>query len=181
MPVHTILSLGTMLAAAAVLAGPPSESANRVHVANFPETQRVEGTVTVEGHLDAARLVKFEKVILPPAPPDNPARMVDLGLLDAAGFRSVMLSLAGSFPGSEVQGKVGVLLVPEAEFFQEALIERGHAFLALRAEATLDPTLAPDFVAGSTGYPLAFARYRIFLYNTSLKTLEANVYLNLTD
>ena len=175
------LILGSLLLAPGPAAAAPAEAEGTVRVLNFPDIQRVEGTVTVEGRLDVARSVSFEKVALPPAPPDNPGRMIDLGVLDAAGFRSVAVSLAGEFPPGPVEGMtVGVLLVPEEEYFLRALKERGRPILSLRTEAPLAQAVRPDFTSGSLRFELAFPRYRIFLFNTGEVTVEANVFFYLT-
>jgi len=64
------LILGSLLLAPGPAAAAPAEAEGTVRVLNFPDIQRVEGTVTVEGRLDVARSVSFEKVALPPAPPE---------------------------------------------------------------------------------------------------------------
>jgi len=175
------LILVSLFLASGSTAGAPAEPADAVRVVNLPDVQKVEGTVTVEGRLDVARSVAFEKVALPPAPPDNPGRMVDLGLLDAAGFRSVVVSLAGEFPLGPTEGQtVGVLLVPDEDYFVRALKERGRPTLSLRIEAPLTQAVRPDFTSGSLRFDLAFPRYRIFLFNTGKVTVEANVFFYLT-
>ena len=171
-----------VLTAVPGFAQPKPAAPEKVFVVNFPEQQEVSGSVNVEGHLETARLFSFEAVVVPPASPDNPARMVQLGTLDAAGFRSVVASLAGTFPQIAGRGgTVGVLLVPDASLFLEALTERGLPLLAHRTEATVDPARPPFFASPSDRFALAFPRYRIFLYNTGEKAVEANLYLYVTD
>ena len=181
MRIDSLLLLAAVVTAPALLSGSGAEGVRDTRVINFPETQRVEGTVRIEGHAAAARQISFDTVVVPPGVADNPARMVDLGLIDATGFRAAVVSVSGEFSISTATGSVGVLLLPAEAFFQEAFRDRGHALLSLGTQAVSDPDVIPDFAAASPSLPLAFSQYRVFVYNTGKPSARANVAVYLTN
>jgi len=176
-PIFNIALLA--LAAGSASAG---EGPEEVFVVNFPQTQTVTGNVRVEGRLEAARFVSFESVTVPPSSPDNPARMISLGVVDATGFRALVASITGSFAQRpEAPKTLGLLLIPDEEPFLQALLDKGKAMLSQRVDARLAAESAPFFSASSEPFDLAFPRYRAYLFNTWDRTVEASVYLYLTD
>jgi hypothetical protein len=174
--------IGITLLALAARPAAAGEGPQDVVVVNFPETQAVTGKVRVEGKLETARFVSFESVTVPPSMPDNPARMISLGVIDATGFRSLVASVTGSFAARPEAAKtLGLLLVPDEEPFVQALLDKGKALLSQRVDAKLAAEGAPFFSASAEPFDLAFPRYRAFLFNTWDRSVEANVYLYLTD
>lgn len=158
------------------------EGPSEVIVLNLPDVQPVTGKVTVEGRLEGARFLSFEGVTVPPGSADNPARMIALGVIDASGFRAVVASLTGSFAARPDSPRtLGLLLVPDEEPFVQALLDKGRSLLTHRVEAKLAADQAPFFAATAKPFDLAFPRYRAFLFNTWDRSVEANVYLYLTD
>jgi len=178
-----IASLMLLLPAAIVLA--PSRAAGDeeirpVKVTNFPETQKVEGRVSIEGPLRQAALAAVRDIEVPPVGSGDPRRMVSAGVLTADGFAAVVLSLSGSTKGSPRQaGEVGVVLVPDEEPIQEVMDERGRALFPLdtRAEVGVGD---PIFFSRPQRTMVAFPRYRILLYNTSDRTVVVDLFAYLT-
>jgi hypothetical protein len=174
--------IGITLLALAASPAAAGDAPQEVVVVNFPETQAVTGKVKVEGRLEAARFVSFESVTVPPSTPDNPARMISLGVIDATGFRALVASVTGSFAARPDSPKtLGLLLVPDEEPFVQALLDKGKSLLSARVDARLAAESAPFFSASAKPFDLAFPRYRAFLFNTWDRSVEASVYLYLTD
>jgi hypothetical protein len=182
--VRRILLVSVLLAAAVLLflftpsGEVVSQAIRQVFVTNFPEVQRVAGTVEVLEPVALAELVKFENITVPPVKRDDTTRLVEAGVLEAEGFPEVVLSLHGVVKGHVGRtGTVGALLIPDEESIQEAFFEQGmlHFFLETSATKT------PYFASNQPQYTVAFARYRIFLYNTTDKTIAANLFVYLTN
>ncbi len=151
-----------------------------VSVTNFPETQKVEGRVSIEGPLRQAALAAVRDIEVPPVGAGDPRRMVSAGVLTADGFAAVVLSLSGSAKGMPRQaGEVGVVLVPDEEPIQGVLEERGRALFPLDARADVGVG-DPIFSSRPQRTMVAFPRYRILLYNTSDRTVLVDLFAYLT-
>ena len=158
-----------------------SQQAQEVWVTNFPSQQEVTGTIEVEGPIRSANLSTREDVVVSPTRRVDTGSMVDRGTLEADGFTHITLSLYGEVKDTVfTAGKVGVLLVPDQPRIQSALDE-GHIHLQLEVTAKTDPKVGSYFSSSSTRLPLAFPRYRILFYNSSSKSVEANLYAYLTN
>ena len=176
------LSLAVAVAALCLLAlpAPPrplaADGPEDVFVTNFPEVQRVAGTVTVGAPVPQTRLVRFE-ALASPGRRSDPSDYTEAGVLDAAGFGSVTLSLGGTVQGRLVQpAPVGVLLLPDVPDVVATFRTHGIAQFALAVEATATPAEPGVFHAEPAYFRLAFPRYRVLVYNTSPRTAEVAVY-----
>ncbi|HEX2254371.1 MAG TPA: hypothetical protein VHQ65_13960 [Thermoanaerobaculia bacterium] len=150
----------------------------RVEVTNFPEVQQVAGTVSVEGPIRQAELVGFAEALAVPAAPSALSELVEVGVLDADGYGWATLSLAGEVRGRGGAGRVGALLVPDVDQARRAFHEGRLLFpLDVSAEIAAGAVWA---VSESQRLPLAFPRYRIYLYNTSDRTVATRVYAYLS-
>ena len=78
-------------------------------------------------------------------------------------------------------GNVGVLLVPDEEPVLRALRDGRRVEFALETSAQILKGSSPYFDGGPVTLPLAFPRYRVFLYNTMSRGVEANVYMYMTN
>ncbi len=149
-------------------AGPGQE----VVVVNFPEVQPVQ----VRGTPSQARLVEFENKLVSPNGDRDPGSWLHAGALTTDGFGWVALSLGGDVQGALTQpGAVVAVLVPDQPPVLRALREDQVLLFPLRASATLSPG-REYFTSQQDRVPIAFPRYQVYLYNTSARTVEANLY-----
>jgi hypothetical protein len=158
-----------------------SQEIRRVLVMNFPDVQTVRGTVSISGPVHFAELASFEGIVVPPVRPTETTRLVEAGTLDAEGFASVVLSLQGITKGDVKQpGTVGVILIPDQQQVQEAFDELGLMLFSLDAAAGGVSRDTPYFGSAQPRYTVAFPQYKMYLYNTTDKTVTVNIYAYLT-
>jgi hypothetical protein len=151
-----------------------------VQVINFPDPQRVRGAVSIEGTVRHAELVRIPDVIVPPVKPTDTTRLITAGTLVADGFTQAVLSVNGITKGDVLKaGSVGAILVPEEEIVVRTFLEAGQIQFPLEATASVGPG-SPYFASTPERRIVAFPRYRVLLYNTTDKTVTANVFAYLT-
>ncbi len=172
-------------AALLMLAAPPGSGETgepaSVIVTNFPETQQVEGTVSVTRPVPATRLEKSRGLVTPAAPTDLNS-LTDGGTLDATGFVSATLSLAVEVQGSlAAPARVGAILVPDVPEVLAAMRNAGVVQFPLTTEAAVTPSPTGVHQAAPVTVRLAFPRYRVFFYNTTPRTSEATLYSYLSS
>lgn len=159
-----------------------SNAIEEVFVTNFPRVQEVQGAVRVDGPVHLAQQQVFRDIIVPPVERSETTRLIDAGTLEANGFPSVILSLHGAVKGAvQRKGSVGALLVPDEPTIQEALNERGLLYFPLETVAAGITIQTPYFGSDQPRFAVAFPRYRVLLYNTTDKTVTANVFAYLTN
>ena len=159
-----------------------SQELQDVLVVNFPDPQRVRGTVTIENPVPSARLFMFENVTVPPVRPTDTTRLIKAGTLVTDGFQFAVLSIVGSTRGETLQsGSVGALLIPDQAPIRRAFFEDGDVLLSLEIEAV--PAAGPPafFASNASRQPLAFPGYQVLLYNTTDKTVTVTLYAYLTN
>ena len=83
--------------------------------------------------------------------------------------------------GSAGAGTVGVLLIPEEEPIVRAFREARRLQFAIECTSTLKAGDPIFFNADQVQQRLTFPRYKVFLYNTTNKTVEANLFLTFTN
>lgn len=162
--------------------GQDSSTVQAVIVTNFPDPQKVEGKVAIDGPIQLAELIKFEDIIVPPVPRRETTRLVEAGTLQVHGFPSVVLSLHGQVKGDAVrEGAVGAILIPDQEPISTAFREYGLVHFAMEVEAPKVSIATPYFASNQPRYSIGFQAYRVFLYNSTDKTVTANLFAYLTD
>ena len=158
-----------------------SEEVRQVHVANFPDTQRIHGTVSVEGVILQTSLVSLKDIDVPPVRPDDTRRLVNGGSITTDGFSAIVLSLAGQSKGTVRQpGRVGAILIPEVEAVTRAFDEREQLQFSLEVEA-ISEAGAPYFYSDQPRFNIGFSSYQVLLYNTTDKTAKVDLYAYLTN
>jgi len=159
-----------------------SNSLQEVYVTNFPNVQKIEGEVSIEGPVKLCRMAKLTDIIVPPVAPSDTTRLVEAGALSTAGFANVVLSIHGQVKGSVGKsGSVGAILIPDTQTVQEAFRELGVIHFPLEVVAGGVSAETPYFASSQPRYQVGFDSYRVFLYNTSDKTVTVNVYGYLTN
>lgn len=158
-----------------------SSEIQQVFVANFPDVQTVRGEVTIDGPLHVSELRSFKDVVVQPVRPTETTRLVEAGTLKTDGFASVVLSIHGVTRGDvKKSGTVGVILIPDEQRVQEAFNELGLMHFSLETSASGVSVETPYFASAQPRYTVAFPSYRVFLYNTTDKTVTVNVFAYLT-
>src|SRR5688572_14062145 len=172
------LSVALVLAwlALAPSRGLDADGPEQVFVTNFPEVQQVAGTVTVAAPIPHTRFERIEALVSPASAAET-SSYTEAGTLQAAGFGSVTLSLAGTVQGRPpAAAPVGVLLLPDVPEILASFRTHGVAQLALRVEAEAAPGGSGLFHSEPAHLRLAFPRYRVLLYNATGRTSEVTVY-----
>jgi len=158
-----------------------SEGPLQVVVTNFPETQRVEGGVTVEGVVHQAALTSLQEIEVPPVAASDLRRLVAGGVVRTDGFGAVVLSLAGQTKGMiRQQGQVGAILIPDEEPIVRAFEEKGQLQFPMEVKADV-PASAAYFSSSQPRHSVAFPRYRVLLYNSTDRAVSVDVYAYLTN
>ncbi len=153
-----------------------------VNDTNFPDVQKVEGDVTVKGPLSHARLVRKESIIVPPSRRGDPTQMVQAGTVTTDGFTHVVMSLQGEVSSTGyLPGLVGAVLVPDEEPVIRALNQAGRIEFPVEVAAQLVPGSGGYFDAKQASEPVGFSRYRVYLYNSSDRGVQASLYVYMTN
>jgi hypothetical protein len=171
-----------LLAIACLVGSPAGAQTEKVHVVNFPEVQSIQGTVEMNEPAPGTRFAQIHENVVAPADPADAINLILAGTLDARGFRSAVLSVAGqiksNYPG---QGAVGALLVPDTPFFRTAFEEDGEALLSLRVEARVDSENGDYFAVSPPPHHLAFPSYKVYFFNTTERPASVSLYAYLAN
>ena len=183
---RTLPVLLALAAVAALLLAPTgrvvAQRLQQVIVTNFPEIQKIKGTVSVAGPVHLSFMESFPDIVVPPVQATDTTRMVDAGVVVTGGFPELVLSLHGVVRGSvQKPGTVGAILIPEQESIQEAFHQHGMMHFALETTAGGVSSKTPYFASNQPRFTVGFSSYRIFLYNTTDKTITANLFVYLTS
>ncbi len=174
-----VLVLGLALALAPAPPSLEADGPDPVVVTNFPTVQSIAGTVAVGEPVPASRLVTFTEVVSP-AGRDDVANLTDAGVLDATGFGSVVVSLAGESKGRlTAPGAVGLLLLPDEPRIAWSFETYARAQFGLLSEAPVAPSPQGIFESVQTRFELGFPRYRVFFFNETDRAAEVSGYLYL--
>lgn len=172
-----LLSLPLLLAAAERA----SQEIQQVLVVNFPKTQTVSGTVAIREPVPLAALAAVKEIGVHPVNPRETSRLVDAGTIATDGFAGAVLSLAGQTRGDVTRsGSAGAILIPDEEPILRAFEERGEILFPLEVAAAVSAGASPLFASNQPRVVVAFPRYRVFLYNTTDKTVSVTLYAYLT-
>jgi hypothetical protein len=153
-----------------------------VVVTNFPEVQRIDGAVSISGPLVNGSLQRVDEVVVSPVDRRAATRMDPQGAVTTDGFTSLVVSLVGEVQGSvDRKGTLGVVLVPDDAVINRALRQDGAVLFPLEASVEI-PLGSPGWInAKSKSFRIAFPGYRVYLYNTSDKSIATTVYVYLTN
>jgi hypothetical protein len=181
-PVVLILLVAILLAFLAP-AGPlqSQDEVQAVRVTNFPATQQVAGSISVEGVIRHSTTQRLREILVSPVGPRETTRLIQAGTLATDGFTSVVLSLAGQTRAKAARpGAVGALLIPDDEAIVQAFEDEGLAQFPIEIAAPAVTGASLHFASSPERFTIAFPRYRVFLYNTTDKTASVNLYAYLT-
>ncbi len=162
-----------------VISSPQAHSAESldVRVNNFPETQQVKGSVTIEG---ATRTVKREAILVSTSRRNELSELVHAGVIDTDGYTSISVSLQGEVKSTTfLSGTIGVILIPDEEPVLRALKEARQMQFPIETVCKIKSGDSEYFSAAQYDQHVGFSRYKMFLYNTLNRSAEVNVYLYL--
>jgi hypothetical protein len=149
-----------------------------VNVLNWPEVQRVEGTVKVKGSMLHAKEFAFKDVLVTPVRRAATNRFIEAGVVDAGGFGRLSISVVGEVSGEPQQaGDLGVVLVPDTRRIVRAFQEDGRFLFPLEVTAPIHGGKQVYLAGGPGRFDLAFPRYRVLLYNESDKAARVDLHL----
>jgi len=179
--VAAALAVAFFLASGEPTLSQPAPATQPVVVTNFPQTQNVQGSVSIRGFVPHTRFAApEEETVVTPVARNHTNQLIDGGTLETAGFTHVVLSLSGEVKGNvEKPGQVGAVLVPDVEVARDAFLEEGIYLFPLEVAAGVRQT--STFVAsGSLVLPVAFPRYHVYFYNGSDRAIGVRLFAYLT-
>lgn len=180
-PLILIVLVLALTATALPARGAADDAPRPVRVVNWPAIQKIEGKVIVEEPIPHARLVTVEDLVVPPVEPGEVGRLIDGGLVKADGYTAVVLSLSARATGRAVRsGSIGAFLVPDEAEVNRAFEEDRQILFPIEFSAPLTQASNRLLASGQSRHTLGFPRYRLRLYNTTDKTVNATVYAYLT-
>lgn len=150
-----------------------------VQVNNFPATQQIKGSVALEG---VTKFIAKESVLVPPSQRAEVTEMVDAGTIEMDGYSSLVISLQGEMRSDVFSsGAIGVLLVPYERSILRILRDAKRTIYSIETTATAKSGDSIYFESEQAQQRIAFSQYKIYLYNTTNKQAEANVYIYLSN
>ena len=159
------------------LSQPPTE----VSVINLPHVQKIEGEVKVRGVIRQAALHRRLDLIVPSVAREDITDLIEADTITTDGFSQITVSLHGEARSPvEQEGWIGVVLIPDETSVWEILNDRGAFHFPIEVKSKLEPRGPTDFDVQHR-FDLGFGRYKVFLYNSSDRTADVNVYLYLTQ
>jgi hypothetical protein len=178
-----IASLAAAIAAVTLPARGAADDAPRpVRVMNWPAVQKVEGKVVVDKPVPHATLVTLGEIAVPPIEPGEIGRHIDGGILEADGYTAVVLRLTGRTGGRGFRsGSIGAYLVPDEPEVNRALEQDSQMLFPIEINAPLNQTAFRMLASNQSRHTLGFPRYRVRLYNTTDKVVNATLYAYLTN
>jgi hypothetical protein len=151
--------------------------ASEVRVTNFPEIQKIKGTVSVDG---TAKALKRESILLTPSRRTELSELYHAGKVETEGYSNASVYLQGEIKSSTfISGSIGVMLIPDEEPILRAFKEAKQIQFPIEVVCTITSGDSEFFNCALSNQLIGFARYRMYLYNTLDKNAEVNAYLYL--
>jgi hypothetical protein len=121
-------------------------------------------------------LAAVRRVPVPTAPRAQTTQLIDGGVFDCDGYKSVVLNLAGEVKDPVAKGgKLGAILVPDVDPFVQAFQQLGLLPVTIEIEVTLKPGAA-YFMAEPKRADVGFPRYRVLFYNETGASVNASFF-----
>ena len=122
-------------------------------------------------------LVAIRRVTVPTAPRTQTTQLVDAGVFDCDGYKSIVLNLAGEIKDAAPKGgKVGAILVPDVEPFTQAFQQLGLLPVTIEIEVTLKQGAGGYYMADPKRADIGFPRYHVLFYNETGGAVTANFF-----
>ncbi len=150
-----------------------------VRVNNFPDVQQISGAVSVEG---TTKFIKKEDLVVPTSARADLAEMVYAGTIETDGFTFLLIGLQGQIRSETFSpGTIGVVLVPDEKPILITLRDAKRIQFPIECKLSVKSGSPVFFESEQVLQRIAFARYKMYLYNTANKSVDANVYLYLSN
>jgi len=150
-------------------------------VVNLETPHPVVGDVRVDGPIPHSAMFRMLDVISTPAAIHETTLWTDAGTVTTEGFTDVVVSIHGTLKGTvQLEGNIGVVLVPEEERILQSLAE-GELHLPLEASAKVARGQANYFSGMREPLPIGFPNYRVFVYNGTDRTASVDLFVYLTN
>jgi len=158
------------------------EKTQNVRVVNLPKTQNIDGSVEIKGLIRHSFLDRHERIIIPPVQRNETNSLTEVGVVRTDGFTSAVLSLQGEVKSSSfTPGTVGAILIPDEKPIIQAFTQDQAILFPLEVKTAIKPEDQLYFSSEPTKQMVGFPRYRIFLYNSTNKSVETNLYIYLIN
>ena len=163
-----------------------AEDDNKVHkveVVNLPTSTTVTGSVSVNGRLSHSSMERFEKMVIPVIARNDPVNMRRIGTVATDGFTSLIVSFQGQTLNKYTlsPGTIGVVLVPDETPILDAFRDNNLLLFSFEARSEFDKKAFPYFASKSEKFTVSFPQYKIYMYNSTNASVEANLYIYLTN
>lgn len=150
-----------------------------VHVKNFPDLQQIRGSVAIEG---ATKYIKKEGLVVPTSRRTEMSEMFYAGTIETDGYTSILISLQGEIRSDTFSsGTIGVLLIPDEKPILRALRDAKRIQFPVECSVHTKSGDSVFFESEQVQRRIAFSRYQMYLYNTANKSVEANVFVYLSN
>ena len=138
---------------------------------------QLSGTAT---HADDGShwFVSFDSVTLPPTARSDTTQLLEIGSIETDGFSDLVFSLGGEFKeGVPTSGRVGVVLIPDIDLFDNLLRNEGEFVFPLEVIYEVGPLNSAIFISPQQTAKIAFPRYRVYLYNETTSGASVVLYV----
>jgi hypothetical protein len=137
-----------------------------------PPTVAQSAGVEYDGALAAIR-----RVTVPTAPRAQTTQLIDAGVFDCDGYKSLVLNLAGEIKDAVPKaGKIGAILVPDVDPFTRAFQQLGLLPVTIEIDVTLKPGAGGYYMAEPKRADVGFPRYHVLFYNESGAAVTASFF-----
>jgi hypothetical protein len=122
-------------------------------------------------------LAAVRRVPVPTAPRAQTTQLIDGGVFDCDGYKSVVLNLAGEVKDPVSKGgKLGAILVPDVEPFVQAFQQLGLLPVTIEIEVTLKQGAGGYYMADPKRADIGFPRYHVLLFNETGAPVTASFF-----
>jgi hypothetical protein len=122
-------------------------------------------------------LAAIRRVTVPTAPRTQTTQMVDAGVFDCDGYKSIVLNLAGEIKDPVPKaGKIGAILVPAVDPFTQAFQQLGLLPVTIEIDVTLKQGAGGYYMAEPKRADIGFPRYHVLFYNETGAAVTASFF-----
>jgi hypothetical protein len=122
-------------------------------------------------------LVAIRRVMVPTAPRSQTTQLIDGGVFDCDGYKTIVLNLAGEIKDAVTKpGKIGAILVPDVDPFTRAFQQLGLLPVTIEIDVTLKQGAGGYYMAEPKRADVGFPRYHVLFYNESGGAVTASFF-----
>ena len=122
-------------------------------------------------------LVAIRRVTVPTAPRSETTQLVNGGVFDCDGYKSIVLNLAGEIKDPVAKaGKIGAILVPDVDPFTQAFQQLGLLPVTIEIEVTLKQGAGGYYMAEPKRADIGFPRYHVLFFNETGAAVTASFF-----